>query len=113
MIGSPAAAIVKQAPVKKGVAPVPYIFIVRNTGSTLQMIQGDALAQHITVNDMNFRSGMSPVMASASNRTVIVAADETGEMFTDWWDFGGGGTWLGLAGVWCEDPGDACNLAGG
>jgi len=97
MVGGPAAAIVKQAPVKKGQAPAPYVFIVRNVGTTLQMIQGDTLTQHITVSDMNFRSAISPAMASANNRTVIVAADETGEMFTDWWDFGGGGHgWVSL-----------------
>jgi hypothetical protein len=97
MVGAPAAAIVKQAQVKKGQAPAPYIFIVRNIGATLQMIQGDTLAEHITVSDMNFQSAISPVMASANNRTVIVAADKTGEMWTDWWDFGGGGHgWVSL-----------------
>jgi hypothetical protein len=97
MVGGPAVAIVKQAPVKKGQEPAPYIFIVRNVGATLQMIQGDAFAQHITVSDMNFRSGISPALASANNRTVIVVADQTGEMYTDWWDFGGGGHgWVSL-----------------
>jgi hypothetical protein len=97
MVGSPAAAIVKQAQVKKGQAPVPYIFLVRNIGTTLQMIQGDTLTQHITVSDLNFQSAISPTLASANNRTVIVVADETGEMFTDWWDFGGGGHgWVSL-----------------
>jgi hypothetical protein len=92
MVGGPAAAIVSQ-----GVGQNTYIFIVRNIGTTLQMIQGDVFAEQITVSDMNFLSGISPVMASANNRTVIVAADETGEMYMDWWDFGGGGHgWVSL-----------------
>ena len=97
MMGGPAAAIVVQKQTQKGVAEAPYIFIGRNVGGRIQLIQGDVFAQHITVGDLNFQSKIGPAMASANNRTVIVAVDESGEMFSDWWDFGGGGHgWVSL-----------------
>lgn len=40
---------------------------------------------------MDFYSNLSPAMASANNRTVIVAADPDGAMSYNWWDLGGGG----------------------
>ena len=59
--------------------------------SKLQLVQGDPFAPEMTVSDMNFQSGPSPSLAASNNRTVIVATDGNGEMFYDWWDFGGGG----------------------
>jgi hypothetical protein len=40
---------------------------------------------------MNFSSNVAPAMASANDRTVIVAVDPDGTMFYNWWDLGGGG----------------------
>jgi hypothetical protein len=91
--GAPAAAVVNEG---------RYIFIAANVPtdsgpSTLQLVQGGPFAPEMTVSDMNFRGSVSPAMASANNRTVIVATDNTGEMFYDWWDFGGAGHgWVSL-----------------
>jgi hypothetical protein len=91
--GAPAAALVNAG---------RYIFIAANISAgagplTLQLIQGDPYVPKMTVSNMNFQSGVSPAMASANNRTVIVATDKSGEMFYDWWDFGGGGHgWVSL-----------------
>jgi hypothetical protein len=38
---------------------------------------------------MSFDSNLSPAMAAANNRTVIVAANPDGALFYDWWDLNG------------------------
>jgi hypothetical protein len=42
------------------------------------------------ISDMGFASNLSPAMAAAHNRTVIVAVDPSGAVFYNWWDLGGG-----------------------
>jgi hypothetical protein len=47
--------------------------------------------------DAGFDSNVSPAMAAAHNRTVIVAVNPNGAMSYNWWDFGGGGHgWVSL-----------------
>jgi hypothetical protein len=62
-------------------------------GPDLQLVltQGNPYTPGNTsaVAGMGFASNLSPAMASASNRTVIVAADPTGAMSYNWWDLGG------------------------
>jgi hypothetical protein len=82
-----------------------YIFLATTSfdfagpASSVLLHQGSPSGRdHFVGNQqMGFSSNVSPAMASANNRTVIVAADPDGIMFYNWWDFGAGGHgWIPL-----------------
>lgn len=70
-----------------------YLFLATiNIESRILLTQGNPYTpdQISAVGPLGFESSLSPGMASANNRTAIVAADPDGAMFYDWWDLGGG-----------------------
>jgi hypothetical protein len=98
--------ITSLAPVAALVDGGGYIFLATTSlnfaggpHGTVMLHQGSPFDRDhfVTNQQMNFNSNVSPAMASANNRTVIVAADPDGIMFYNWWDFGGGGHgWIPL-----------------
>jgi len=66
--------------------------------SRLILYQGSTLnPDQLSSGYMGFDTNLSPAMAAAHNRTVIVAVDASGAIFYNWWDFGGGDHgWISL-----------------
>jgi hypothetical protein len=81
-----------------GIVRGPYMFLAATAVSfvgpnnKIVLYQGSPVAtDNLAIGSMNFESNVSPAMASAHDRTVIVAVDPNGALFYNWWDFGGGG----------------------
>jgi hypothetical protein len=92
---SPAISIVNQG--KYMFLAVPVINL-GGPNSRLILYQGSTLnPDQLSSSYTGFDTNLSPAMAAAHNRTVIVAVDASGAIFYNWWDFGGGGHgWIPL-----------------
>jgi len=82
----------------RGGAAGPYMFLAATVidfagpNGDIQFFQGSPFStDNLSIGGGGFESNISPAMASAHNRTVIVAVDPNGALCYNWWDFGGGG----------------------
>jgi hypothetical protein len=64
----------------------------------LMLYQGNPYTpDQLSIGYAGIDTNLSPAMASANDRTVIVAVDPSGTMFYNLWDFGGGAKgWISL-----------------